>query len=494
LLAGLSIFLRWNATRTFDFFDHSAFIDAGWRMSRGQRIYVDFFYTAGPIHPAMHALSFLVFGFGMVAIVGHLAIVNALVSGAMFSIVRRAWSTGPSLALTGIASLAFFGPISHPWYDLNAILWLALALAVDERTRVTGTSIAGVRVGAFVCGLLLAFSFHTKANIGAASIGLIGPLLLMGPHGRSRAVFAISGGLAGLVGVAACLSDPSAYYYDAFVAYRTGSRFSDLERLEDMLLTTTYLPQFCAQALVLHSGGPALAERARRPALIGAALIGVGMASAWTGSTFLPSYTMLSGLALCYLALIVQALPPGLAPGSARLARGLFLVSAVLVAAWAGWRSVRVEAWRWRSAGAKPVGSDYALKHPTLEGWRCDERIGKGLDLALEAVAVHVPPADSLFVFPDATVAYAALGRDSFPGVPFIFHRDVVPPPGKITEDMVARFKAQPPRWILLHHRCLVEWCDVPKFLQTLGLSTLVGSQYRVVWNAEGFELLQLDR
>ena len=78
-----------RAMSVFNFFDMSAFMDAGWRIVCGQRIYADFFFNTGPVHPYLMAAFFAVFGFTKWAILAHLALVTAVVMVTVFLLARR---------------------------------------------------------------------------------------------------------------------------------------------------------------------------------------------------------------------------------------------------------------------------------------------------------------------------------------------------------------------------------------------------------------------
>ena len=89
ILTGNAFFLRHNAFRGFNFFDMGSFLDASWRVFKGQTPYVDFIYTTGPLHIYMNAFFFTLFGFGKKAILAHLIAVRG--SGRPCNLRYFAW-------------------------------------------------------------------------------------------------------------------------------------------------------------------------------------------------------------------------------------------------------------------------------------------------------------------------------------------------------------------------------------------------------------------
>src|SRR5260370_27407441 len=67
------------ALSIFNFFDMSAFMDAGYRVYIGQKIYTDFEFNAGPGHPYLHALFYALLGFNKTAILAHVSCLNTAV-------------------------------------------------------------------------------------------------------------------------------------------------------------------------------------------------------------------------------------------------------------------------------------------------------------------------------------------------------------------------------------------------------------------------------
>ncbi len=62
ILVSNALFLHYNTFRCFNFFDMGGFLDASWRVFRGQKPYVDFIYTTGLVRLYMNAFSFSFLG------------------------------------------------------------------------------------------------------------------------------------------------------------------------------------------------------------------------------------------------------------------------------------------------------------------------------------------------------------------------------------------------------------------------------------------------
>ncbi len=138
VLGALLRFLWGNGQLVFDFFDMSAFLDAGYRVWHGQQPYVDFFYNAGPVHLYMHATSFALFGFGKAAVLAHLLFVTAIAFGVTYALARQQLGWAQSLIAATISGFSVNGPSSHPWYDSNACMWLLVGVGIRSHSPRNG--------------------------------------------------------------------------------------------------------------------------------------------------------------------------------------------------------------------------------------------------------------------------------------------------------------------------------------------------------------------
>jgi hypothetical protein len=247
----LSAHLAWLARQRFDFFDMSGFLDAGYRVFSGQKLYVDFFYHAGPVHPAMHAASFMLLGFNQYAVLAHLLAVHVLVLGAVFVLARRELPRAAALAIVICVSLTFFCATAHPWYDQNAGAMIVLALLIFELAHPFRASPLATWLAPAACGALVALSFLTKDNIGATAGAVIFAALLAGSASprdlRPVAAYTL-GAIVAAAAVIASLDSPAAFFRDNFEEFHPGDRLSDNARLAGRLAQPGYIVACAAVA------------------------------------------------------------------------------------------------------------------------------------------------------------------------------------------------------------------------------------------------------
>lgn len=488
-VAALSLILGRAALLTYDAFDMSAFMDAGWRVYSGQRPYVDFYYHGGPVHLYLHAVSYAVFGFGKIAVLVHLLAGNAVVLGVAYVIARRRLGVAHSLALAVLSSLAFYGPIAHPWYDQNASLWLVVGALVLELCPVSRPGF--VARGAALGGLA-AFAFFTKTNVGAAGAGCFLLVLVAGPRRRAGLVGYVLGAAVAAALVLATVST-SDFVDQVFVAARPHARLLRMNQLVDVLLQTPYVLLMALTTAVASMGGRTfIAAHADRFALLGGLLL-TSVFTAWTGSMKIAANIVLVGVELTLLAVLASHLPDG-PPGSTdrrlrRTAVGGLIACALALLVSAGQKTTDRLVWTWRASN---LANDYTLTTPAMRGWRCNRQVCEGIDRSVAWIQAYVPPGESLFVFPDATLVYGLTGRDSWRNAPFAFHLGQQPAPGRRYQQFRASFTAAPPRWILLHNQTEVGFFHTFALLRWLELDRFIATRYRIVWHWNDFAVLRL--
>jgi len=488
----MSIVISTLAFQRFDFFDMSAFLDAGWRVANGQRIYTDFYYSAGPVHPYLHALFFKIFGFNKTAILSHLLFVHLIVMLSVFLLARTKVSLPLWVVLLVLTSLSFAGTVAHPWYDLTAAAAIVAAVALLDLTTRARETLRDVAAPA-LCGALLAVSFMSKFNVGAAGgVAVLAVTLAARSGVRSRAVSVASYVVGGVVGVGlflATLASPSDFY-GCVTSFSTSGRFSDTARLiETLLCLQTLLPLAAVLTFSLLAGTDAVR---RNPFdLVGAvALSGVTAISAWTGSMAISAWILLAGptLALCArMAYQFRASPED--ASSLRVRRAMRIIAGALAGLLVGlaWNS-RLIVWSWRPSNTQ---INYALTTPGFEGWACNAAVGVGVDRVVAKIKEVVPPEESLMVFPDAQVIYGMTDRVAPAGVPFIFHFGLVPPAGRFQQQFLSVLSDRPPNWVVLHDQQEIFTSRLEILLPWLGLEEFFKSQYETVWQAGDFSLLR---
>lgn len=463
---------------TFDFFDMSAFLDAGYRVSIGQEPYVDFFYTAGPVHLYMHALFFRLLGFTKEAVLAHLLAVNTTVLAATWLLALRLRRPLERLAVVAATAVTFYGPTAHPWYDQNAHMWFWLAVVVAERGR-PGGALAPLAAGA-----LTALSFLCKANVGLGGAAVLAGYLLLGERpARSIALFA-AGAVAGGAAIVGTLESPAGMIYDNFIAYSTAERLADVTKMWFILThpgPATGLAAATAALILL--GGRALVVDRRREVWLAAGLLLQTFFAAFTGSMLVQANIPLVGMAFLYLCRLAEWWD---GQGRARLARAVVWSAAAAVLLSSITLVDFPATWRWKGSN---LSAEYPLRTAAFRGWNAFRPYGEGVDWAVEYIRREVPEGE-IWVFPDATVIYGLAGRPSFPKMPFIFHLGYVPA-GRRIEEMREHLFAHPPDWIVLHDQREMSFYRTDLLLEWLDLGSFIEGQYVVAARRGEFSILR---
>jgi hypothetical protein len=489
LIAASSVGLAATALHAFDFYDMSGFLDAGYRVAIGQEPYVDFYYIAGPVHLWMHALFFRLLGFTKFAILAHLLVVNALVVYICHAMARRALPSAPRMLATALTAVAFYGQMAHPWYDQNAHFWFLLALGVAEIPP-TGSRL-GARLTPFLCGCLVAVSFLTKANIGAAGVGFFAIYWVLGLSRYRSLGFFVAGLLAGASGICLALESPSAMVVQNFVDFRTGERFQRMDRL---LIVALYQPflhiGFLSLVPALMAGRRFVGEqRLRYVRLLGFILLSVF--SAFTGSMRVVANAPLVGFAVMELMALVEPMRRWGGEGKIRRRAAWFQGAIMLVAAFL-MVSVAVEmtgvpaAWHWQEGN---LDNRYRLKTAAFAGWSCDPATGMGVDYAVDAIRRNVGAEETLFIVPNPTFLYGLSGRRSFAPAPFLFTWGEIPA-GETREKFFRNFLEHPPDWVLIHNERNVPRGRPEMVLPWIGLDRFLIDHYTAIEEWGDFILL----
>jgi hypothetical protein len=488
LLALNATILVIKGTERFEFFDMSSFMDAGYRVSIGQEPYVDFYYTAGPVHLYMHALSFMIFGFTTTAVLVHLCVVALLATALVFAIAHRRCGRWIAAFLALVTAFSFYGPVSHPWYDQNANIWIMLGVFIWEYCADDGPMLA-----ALICGILAGVSFLTKSNVGGVG-GVVFLAMILARQGRLRNSIAyVAGGLASLLLCALLLKSPSALLSQAFFSFKTSGRFSNFDRLGEVLRESLNLPILTLAGILWLLGGQQWLRRNGSALLLLFALSVNSIFSCWTGSMVVAGNLIWTGLQLTYLFGAAQDIDFSQMKGSFRRLRPavwcLLASSGLYCLLISIFRTHELSIWTWN---ASVIQSNYELQSASFKGWRCNSDTGKGLDQTVAFINYNVPAQDSLLVFPDATIIYGMTGRDSYRKMPFIFHRYFVPA-GRWFTECREHFLAQPPKWIVLHLPINSPSEDLrgDRILEWLQLYKFVDTNYRIVERFGEFSILR---
>lgn len=485
ILALSSLALLFQARQVFDFFDMSGFLDAGYRVFRGQRPYLDFQYVAGPVHLWMHALSFALFGFTQSAVLAHLLAVNAAATLAVYALSRDRVPVPLALAVSAVSSITFAIPIAHPWYDQNAYLWFLAALAL---LPVKGRALPARSAAA---GALVVLSIFTKTNIGGAAALAVAGVILCGPS-PLRMIAAYAGGMLAALLLLTRFFDVHAFVDQTLLAYRPESRLHALPvMLFHAAVSTPYGATALGGAVVLAKAGlPWL--RAHQPEW--AILLGVlftGTVGLVTGSMRPHANFALAGAALALLCAVGWEVirRPSVTRVRPATVAAWMACSAVLMAGVLGlsvWRAGF--AWTWN-----PYSTDrsYELKTESFRGWNAHPRLGEGTDLAVQAVRDRVPASASLLILPHGTWIYGLAGRMPYAPAPFLFHEGKMPPPGRWREEVRRAWMEHPPDWILLHGYSKIDFSTSATVMRDLGLGDWLARGYRIDRSWDRWRLLR---
>ena len=490
-----AVLLITKGTERFEFFDMSAFLDAGYRVSCGQKPFIDFYYNAGPVHLYMHAVSFLLFGFTKKAVMFHLCAVSLTVTALVYVIARLYLHTVFAMLLAALTVFTFYGPICHPWYDQNATLWLMLGVFLWEYGSAFWSESATPRIAA-ACGILAGISFLTKANVGlAGGVMFMGMFLIDTRRWKLGAIYVLCG-LGMLALLALVIQKPADFIDQTLLAYAPGGRLKNFWKLGIAWeLTPNATVVYCALVMAFLGGREYFVKNLPRFVLL-AGMTFTGLFMAWTSSMNVQVNIGWIGFQFLYLFILARELPVKTFGDAGvrvtRLAMGVLILLAIFNLESGIQYTQTLMVWTWNPF---VVRSDYEMQNENFRGWRCSREIGEGLDKTVAYVNANVPKNESLFVFPDATIIYGLTGRDSYRKTPFLFHANQFPT-GRWLDEFREHFIAEPPTWIVLHNLKQHPQPDITAgpILEWLKLTDVVANQYEVVWTYQDFSVLRMNK
>lgn len=437
----------------------SAFMDAGYRVYRGQEPYIDFYYIAGPVHLYMHAFFYFLFGFNKTAILAHLLSVSALMTVTTFFIARKHLDGPKVLLVTALTSVAFYGPIAHPWYDQNAAVWIAIALLMWETRR-----------AAFACGVLISISFMTKANFGVAAGALF---LVLTALERMSLRYLLGVGV-GMGAILATLRAPIEFFDQTLFAYNPTALIK-WDYLARVIFQSVYFYLFLIAVFFFMAGA-----RDFKKGFLLTGLLAISIFTTFTGSMTPEANLVFLGLDCLYLLSL-----------AGELRRKAFLAAAFAITFASFFHAMRASVfpavWYWNSSNEP----NYSMTSKPLRGWRANRTAGEGVDQAVFAIKANVPPEESLFILPDATVIYGLTDREPYAPAPFIFHLKRMPPEGRLLDSFREHFLSHPPDWILLRDQHHLVFNDTDLLLEWLGIKERIAQKYEERWRSGTFRLLR---
>lgn len=475
-------FLWWNAFRCFNFFDMGSFLDAAWRVYQGQLPYRDFIYFSGPIHLYIHTLFFLLFGFGKAAILAHLITLSSIVIAVIYTIVRKNAPVAAATVSALLTGIAFYWPISHPWYDESAhwfgILAIGAVFLIKPASKKREAGIAGV-----TCGVLCMFSFFTKTNIGTLYILAFFFILLTMDSPKWRI---------GWYGIGLCVSFmlnlaiirvPGLYYEQAFVDFG----LINVHRFSDMFKPRSWLDgNYWIMAVLTTATFVLNKNKAIFPFVTFWSILIVAAGSAISASMIREANIPLQGvlMGLTFVNLYQNPANSGIRKVQQALLGLAFICSFMLILIGVYYGLI-LKVWTYIG---KPPAGNYALKAPVLRGWMCDRETGQDLDKIVEFVNRNVPKTETLLILSDLQILNALTGRNGYRGVPFIFTQGKVPTPGKQLEKVRNQIMQNPPDWVLTH---IGDSFSITYLIQYLDLFDFLHEHYTPFQKWQGYIMLR---
>jgi hypothetical protein len=453
ILIGNALFLNFCAFRGFYHFDFGLFLDAGWRIYRGQQMYVDFFYHAGPVHPHLIALFFYPFGFSKAAIFAHLVTIgSAVIIATYFSALRKI----PLVLVLLVATLSatcYYTNRPHPWYDQSAYLWVILGiwLLVHQLPFKSGRAAFWTGLGTGVFAIL---ALMTKQNIGLICGLVFGLVLLCSPE-RIKAVSGYALGTGAAFAAIVLASGAPLIFLESTVAKASNAAGSRVSRL--LALSAWFKNYYWLPAMIVLCN----AWRAQKGMLATTVLfLGtffIALFSFHTGSERYAASISLMGIYVAHAFVILYQMKTA-ADGAAQ--KLFHRLSVFILFVFAIWEIVFSAHFAYLRA-TEPEhpepklpryrNGDYQLKIGPFQGWRFDENDGRTLDEIVLIVGSAVPKSESLLILTHLNVVYGLAGRDGYLRVPVGFVANYHPARGKQWDQVHERLVNDPPDWLLIH-------------------------------------------
>ncbi len=432
-------------------------LDAAWRIYRGERPYVDFMWTVGPLHSYLSAFFFWLFGFGKTALLNHMIAVSSVAIVTIFFVSRRFVPAPVSWINAILAMTCFYWPWQIPWYTHTAQLWFILSAAILIVTTPFASRRSAGYTG-FACGALTVLAFLTKPNIGVTQTSLVCLALLSTNFKRNS----LSGYMMGLL---ACflscwlLFIPSIENFLAQTVLGYGANQAGRWGIFWHLPTLVWANYYWLVALPVFCNLPFYA-RNQRPLL--AIFVGVWLCAilaTFTSGALYWSDVQLMGLfgAVAAILLYRERSAGNNSPGLFWAIRKNALVSILigLSALYAGY-GLGTEAWAWNDVRLlitkkrfDPIGT-YQLRSPPLEGWRCAPHQGQAVDGITSFLKINAKPDDRLLVLCDLFVLNSLTGLRSVPNITCGFTLGVWPVQGQPLEEVRKKIMSHPPEWIVV--------------------------------------------
>ena len=444
-LIGILIFnallINYNAFRSFNLYDMGCFIDVGWRMLQGQKPYLDFLYSTGPVHLYMNLFFFKIFGLGKAGILWHMILTSSIIIIVTYIIARKYLPMVISSIMAMLSAASFYVPTAFPWYDHSAHLWGILVIFLII-LNITIKDYKRLKLISFIAGARAVFSVMTKINIGIA-YGVCFFLFWLFHYEPRKTIYSYIAGAVMTFLLFFCLMPSPEKYFEQSIIYA----YQQANRLDVFKSLSSWLPKSYGMVIgiVIINIWPDFKKTSgffRLFLLVNA----VAIFSLRTGMLG-PVNVLLRGIILT-LAFILIFENRKISSGTNFLSLYKFSVVALVILSLVfSFRSIMygIERGKW-NYGPHRMGN-YALKSSPLRGWLFDKVDGEIIDDMVVYIKSNIPFNENLLILNDYQIIYALTGRESFKGIPFIFGSDMTGP--KMLRQSQEAVLKHPPVWII---------------------------------------------
>ncbi len=484
ILAANALMLAKIAFSGFNLFDWGSFLDASWRIFRGQKPFEDFYYSTGPLHLYMNAFFFKIFGFGKTALLAHIVSVSSILILVTFFVTRPKMPLAISLLLTFLAASSFYWTHPHPWYIYNAQFWGILGyFALVWQLPFRGAKQAFWT--GFLCGIMGILSLMTKSDVGGAN-GLVFFAVLVLSEQKIKSVLGyISGVLLALLAMCLLMS-PMHYYENALQTYGA-NRSSQIFRL--LLIPVWFKNLYWLPLLAL----PFAIQPLRKPyRVLFWLFLGIFLSAIFSlnvGSLRWRTHIPLMSTYLSVAFVILFHMRPLCVARKEKIRLWIVIAIMLLVTGLQIQRTVNhaliLAKGQWPKNDLYLQGN-YTLRAAPFRGWHFDEISGPTLDGIVDFVHQNIPGEETLLILTDFYIVNALTGRESYRGIPFIWGAGDQSAPGGYLKKVHERITTKPPEWILIHKEPAPY--RINQMTDYLKITDFILQNYRLVknWGAIG--------
>ncbi len=435
--------LNYNLFRCFNMSDMGAFLDAGYRVFRGQHPYRDFFYHSGPIHLYLTAGFFQLFGFGKSAILIHIILVSSVVIIINFFMAWRILPIFLTILVTFLTSASFYIPASFPWYDHTAHLWGIFAILIIAYNIAEQKSHHWPLIS-FLTGCLTILAFLSKTNIGVAyavAFFIYWIVIIK----RLKVVLYYGAGIL-LSAIISLILMPHSEEYLQQAIFIYALKLTD--RLENFFAVPDLPKSYILIGTIVMLNAWRQMKNLSHYLLLFLLLVGIAVFSIKSGSLG-SANTLLRGFVMTFAFILLHKVTTQRARKN--LTDRLSVILLILLCFYFSFRSIQygIERGIWIKS-AKQIGS-YKLKSEPLDGWLFGKEDGEKVDHIVEYIKSNIPREKTLLILGDHSIIYALAGRDSYKGVFFLFTTPLIVKAPSLQVKMRQNLNHNPPDFIITY-------------------------------------------